>query len=278
MQRYINYHAFHLKHYLYKTFVLQEMIETSILEVNNRHCDIIIRHENWELSPDLNSHFNPNVLFNASVIRFKLTKLSNLLHKNSRCAVAFAYLPRKAAKNGKKSVRILKNMLHVAEKVEGNNLVVVLGHNFKLFKKSLKQNDRKFIYGEVSLRKRNVVLHAHCPNCTQNWLETENLWRLGKGFVKTGRNPFLKCCSPVKGKTLVVSYNGLKPAITRPASRKRFDQTVTGVDVDIIEVVAERLDFKIRYRFDQFGVKLLGRWVGKVAVVSTGLQVPTRVL
>lgn len=80
-------------------------------------------------------------------------------------------------------------------------------------------------------------------------------------------DPFTRCCDPLKGKRLRVAYNGVIPIIFRPESGNKFDQSVTGVDIDVMKIVADVLGFQVIFQLENFDVKIFGRWTGKIAVV-----------
>ncbi len=91
----------------------------------------------------------------------------------------------------------------------------------------------------------SFVLHRSCGACPPR----TDLWSLSSGFSKGRSRCSLDCCGSrsnphLSGRTLSVGAYGAAPFVKFDFSSGGPMPRITGVDVDIVSLVADKLDFR----------------------------------
>ena len=156
-------------------------------------------------------------------------------------------------------MRILRDLLHVTEKVT-DNMAILIGNDFNEFRKYANGIERRFIYLD-EIRSGHYSVKAFCPNCTISWPRT------AMTSDSLNSNVFDVCCEPLRGKNLKVLFNGFIPMVYRHRKRK-CSPRVTGVAIDATNVIGQHLGFKARYCFGGYDTDVFGVKVGLQTKVS----------
>ncbi len=219
------------------------------------------------LNPILDwSYEAPHAFFNSSM---NLTKYAELFEENVHCLIAMADV-RKL--NAKRSTKVLRNLLHITERVVNNNMVILLGRKFSAFKKQVKKIQHKFIFAEETLG-GGFNLRPFCPNCTKTatWPPVELRWNPDNGFqgLSPTEDIFRVCCQPLVGKRLRVLYNTVMPVIIRPTNDKRkCSPEIGGMNVLLVREIASILRFKVIICYGGTDAIVFGKSRGKADKVS----------
>lgn len=130
-----------------------------------------------------------------------------------KCTITVRIVNFKLLQRGKNLIEILKNLLHITERVQ-NSIAIIIGQDLESVQKNAHDIEHKFLFAEVT--KSLLMLHPFCPNCTnsaESWPRVRYAWADGVGILPRKENLFSTCCAPLKGKILRIAASVAHPAV-----------------------------------------------------------------
>ena len=120
-----------------------------------------------------------------------------------KCTITVRIVNFKLLQRGKNLIEILKNLLHITERVQ-NSIAIIIGQDLESVQKNAHDIEHKFLFAEVT--KSLLMLHPFCPNCTnsaESWPRVRYAWADGWSwnFAQKGKSLFHMLCS-IKGENI----------------------------------------------------------------------------